>query len=95
VDEIIKACPFCNQGANNKRKSIGNLEHLHIYCASQLLVGARSFCHQKIEKAIFALYYFASMREYGTPLQEALRISSLQERMERICSDNFSKNYKS
>ena len=34
--------------------------------------------------AIFALYDFASMREYGTPLQETQRISSLQEQMERV-----------
>jgi hypothetical protein len=63
------------------------LEHLHVYCTSQLLVGAHSFCHQKIENAIFALYDFASMREYGTPLQDTLRISSLQEHMERIASE--------
>jgi len=87
ADEIIKACPFCNQGDNNTRKSIGNLEHLNIFCTSQILVGARSFCHQKIENAIFALYDFASMREYGTPLQETLQISSLQERMERVASE--------
>jgi hypothetical protein len=79
ADEIIKACPFCNQGDNNTRKSMGNLEQLHIFCTSQVLAGARSFCHQKIENAIFALYDFASMREYGTLLQETLRISSLQE----------------
>jgi hypothetical protein len=84
ANDIIKACPFCTSLNYNTRRRIGNLEHLQVYCASPILVGARSFCHQKIENAIYELYNFASIREYGTSLLETSRVPSLQEKMEQL-----------
>jgi hypothetical protein len=65
ADEVIKRCPFCHIEDIQARRKNGNLEHLHLYCTSQMLVDTRSFCYQKIEDAIIKLYDFASNREFG------------------------------
>jgi len=58
-NNIIRACPFC-QPTLDIRSKIGNLEHLHLYCTSQYLHEARVHCNEKLERAIFNLYNFAS-----------------------------------
>jgi len=79
---IIKACPFCNTVDDDADRMSGNLEHLHVYCPSPILVSAREHCHQKIEDAIYALYNYAASREFGTVLENSTRITILQERIE-------------
>jgi hypothetical protein len=71
-NNIIKACPFCDQD-RWIRKKIGNLEHLHLYCTSEILQKARNHCYQKIEDAIGNLYSFAAHHEYNCDLQDTTR----------------------
>jgi len=85
ANDIIKACPFCQN--NDVQKKIGNMEHLHLYCTACHLMDARSHCHQKIEKAIVDLYNFASMREFGIPFMSNSRKSTLQENLESIATN--------
>ena len=51
VNDIIEACPFCTTDNNNTCIRIENLEHLHLYCKSALLIDVWSHCHQEIENA--------------------------------------------
>ena len=78
-DDIIKACPFCSTftGKNSK----GNLEHLHIYCPSRHLQRVRSYCNEKLEKAIHNLYDYVSYRESNCSMQERNRMCTLQENL--------------
>ena len=80
AEDIIKRCPFCN--AQHHNIHVGNLEHLHLYCTSQLLQDTRTHCNEKIESAIHEMYHYASLREYGVSLQDANRKTSLQEKAE-------------
>ncbi len=80
AEDIIKRCPFCNVQHHNIH--VGNLEHLHLYCTSQLLQDTRTHCNEKIESAIHEMYHYASLREYGVSLQDANRKTSLQEKAE-------------
>ncbi len=80
AEDIIKRCPFCN--AQHHNIHVGNLEHLHLYCTSQLLHDTRTHCNEKIESAIHEMYHYASLREYGVSLQDANRKTSLQEKAE-------------
>jgi len=80
-DKVVKICPFCNMYVNGER--ISHIEHLHLYCKSSLLVNARSRCHQKIERAIYNLYHFASLRKFGISFQQNSHITMLQKRTYR------------
>ena len=82
ANNIIKACPFCITTDSNLDRRCGNLEHLHLYCPSPILCKARAHCHQKLEDALYDLYDYASMREYGVSIEDAQQKSVLQERME-------------
>ena len=79
-NNIVKACPFCDQNPWI-RKKIGNLEHLHLYCTSDILQNNRNHCYQKIEDAIGNLYSFAAHHEYNCDLQDTTRYTRLQEKM--------------
>lgn len=79
-NNIIRACPFCQRDYSICNKS-GSLEHLHMFCSSEILVQARNHCRQKIETALQNLYNFASKREYDCSLQESNRHSTLQENL--------------
>jgi hypothetical protein len=70
ADDIIKRCPFCNDESNTTNGSIGNLEHLHLYCTLPTLKEARAHCNQKIEDALFDIYNYTSKLEYNWPFQE-------------------------
>jgi len=79
-NNIIKACPFCQQMPRIKNP-IGNLEHLHQYCSSNVLQRARIHCHQRIEHALHNIYNCASINEYGRELHEEIRYTHLQEHL--------------
>jgi len=81
ANNIIKRCPFC------KDTRPGDLEHLHLYCQSPILVNARLHCYEKIEDALYDLYNFASMYEYNQPIDDAARDTKLKEQMERAALD--------
>jgi hypothetical protein len=86
VKNIIKTCPFCVTPENRPSDKIGTLEHLPPYCNSPILQKTRDFCYKKIEDALFDIYDFASKREYDTPLEDNVRTSSLQERLEQAAT---------
>jgi len=79
---IIKACPFCKTNNSTSIKRIGNLEHLQLYCTAPILLGTRTHCHQKIEVAIYALYNYASFREYKVLLGDCHHKTTPQENLE-------------
>jgi hypothetical protein len=83
ADDIIKRCPFCNDESNTTNGSIGNLEHLHLYCTLPTLKEARAHCNQKIEDALFDIYNYTSKLEYNWPFQEWIRLTTLQEELEK------------
>jgi hypothetical protein len=78
-NNIIKAGPFCQQMP--RRNPIGNLEHLHQYCSSNVLQRARIHCNQRIEHALHNIYNCASINEYGRELHEEIRYTRLQEHL--------------
>ena len=79
-NNIIRACPFCKQDPWI-RKKIGNLEHLHLYCTSEILQKTRNHCYQKIEDSIGNLYSLAALLEYNCDLRDTTRYTKLQEKM--------------
>lgn len=58
-----------------------------MYCNSPILTRTRDYCHGKIETAVQDLYDFACSLEYDMPLSEALRLSTLQEKLEQAAMD--------
>ena len=84
---IIKRCPFCPPFKNMDEIRSGNLEHLHLYCRNAHLVKTRSYCHEKIEDAIHALYNFASLHERNLTFKENICTSTLQEKLETTALD--------
>lgn len=77
-NNIIKACPFCNQDNYNVKKK-GNLEHLHSYCTSRFLQETREHCYQRIKNALYDLYDYAAMKELNCSLQDTSRNTTLHE----------------
>jgi hypothetical protein len=77
ANNIIKRCPFCND------TQPGDLDHLHLYCKSPILINARAHCHKKIEMALYNLYDTASMVEYNMSSSAANRRTKLQQKLEQ------------
>jgi hypothetical protein len=46
------------------------------------LTNVRAHCHQKIERAIYELYNYASFKECNLPFIDNPRTTTLQENME-------------
>jgi hypothetical protein len=84
---IIKACPFCDSIDSNGCRRCGNLEHMHLFCPSPILVNTRAHCVQKIETALFNIHNYASIWEYDVSVQNAPNRSSLQDDMEKASLD--------
>jgi hypothetical protein len=84
---FIKAFPFCDSIDSNGYRRCGNLEHMHLFCPSPILVNTRTHCLQKIETALFNIYNYASIREYDVSVQNAPNRSSLQDDMEKAALD--------
>jgi hypothetical protein len=73
ADNIIKRCPFCNDTRP------GDLEHLHLYCKSPILINAQAHCHEKIEYNMSS-----SATNRRTKLQQKLEQRAMEiEKQER------------
>ena len=86
ISNIIKACPFCVSPGDTDNP-IGNLEHLHYYCSMKHLRTTREHCLERLEEALYNIYDFAAVQQYNCSLQEARRLTTLQEILEVVAKE--------